>query len=271
MNFESPQCRLQNEILVLEGVIATLFQSHFQSGSCLELANIERPDLVRGPNSACLDAKADPISTNTLGLNRVQLKAYGLDAAIVNPGEPRIMETLMDASMPRVRDRDSQEFVRAHVHSRNASVASGSSGQNANGRHGIRSRLAGAVADGNRAGAEALLRKAVASGISARGINDSVRGPAIRGAENAMNGGRFSFRKGSSRPKPCSIAIGSSNPISTRRERRMGARSCFVQPGVTCTASERTSSRPSPMNMPCPSARMDSLGTGGPRRTWSNR
>lgn len=70
--------RLENEILVLDGVFGTLLQSHLPAGTCPDLANVERPDLVESIYRAYVDAGADIISTNTFGANRIKLNEFRL-------------------------------------------------------------------------------------------------------------------------------------------------------------------------------------------------
>lgn len=70
--------RVENEILILDGAMGTMLQPHLQSGYCLELTNLEKPDLVVGVYSAYVDSGADIISTNTFGASRIKLQEFEL-------------------------------------------------------------------------------------------------------------------------------------------------------------------------------------------------
>jgi len=75
--------RLENEILVLDGVFGTLLQPQMPAGSCPDLANLEKPDLVESICRAYAEAGADIISTNTFGANRVKLDEFHLGHKIL--------------------------------------------------------------------------------------------------------------------------------------------------------------------------------------------
>jgi 5-methyltetrahydrofolate--homocysteine methyltransferase len=72
--------RLQSDVLVFDGAMGTLlFQAGLGSGSCPELWNAERPDVLQGIHRAYIEAGSDLIETNTFGGTRLKLKAYGLE------------------------------------------------------------------------------------------------------------------------------------------------------------------------------------------------
>lgn len=72
--------RLLDEILVIDGVFGTLLQPHIPAGSCVDMTNIEKPDLVQSIIKEYADAGADILSTNTFGGSRVKLREFGLEA-----------------------------------------------------------------------------------------------------------------------------------------------------------------------------------------------
>jgi len=78
MDKETFRQRVESEILIIDGAMGTMLQPHLPAGSCMELANIERPDVVAKVNSAYLEAGADIILTNTFGGNRIKLGEFGL-------------------------------------------------------------------------------------------------------------------------------------------------------------------------------------------------
>ena len=68
----------QDRIWVLDGAMGTFLQSRARPGACMELANLEEPELVRGAHSQYLEAGADILSTNTFGASSVKLDSFGL-------------------------------------------------------------------------------------------------------------------------------------------------------------------------------------------------
>ncbi len=70
--------RLVSGILILDGGMGTMLQPHLGPGACIDLANIERPDIVRKIHSEYLKAGANILSTNSFGANRIKLKEFGL-------------------------------------------------------------------------------------------------------------------------------------------------------------------------------------------------
>ncbi|MBN2103725.1 homocysteine S-methyltransferase family protein [bacterium] len=70
--------RLKNEILILDGVYGTMLQPHLPAGACVDMANLEQPELVGQVCKAYVDAGADLISTNTFGASRIKLDEYKL-------------------------------------------------------------------------------------------------------------------------------------------------------------------------------------------------
>ncbi len=78
MDKETFRQRVENEILIIDGAMGTMLQPYLPADTCMELANIERPDVVAMVNSAYLEAGADIILTNTFGGNRIKLGEFGL-------------------------------------------------------------------------------------------------------------------------------------------------------------------------------------------------
>jgi 5-methyltetrahydrofolate--homocysteine methyltransferase len=103
----------------------------------------------------------------------------GLDAAILNPGDARIMETVRAASVLTLRDRDSREFVQSHV--RKKKRAAGTDARSVPAReNNIRKKVMETVLSGNRDSIDALIYKALEAGHSAVEINESWLVPAIQ-------------------------------------------------------------------------------------------
>lgn len=72
--------RLNNEVLVFDGAMGTmLFAAGLAPGSCPELWNAERPEVLQGVHRAYLEAGSDLVETNSFGGTRLKLKAYGLE------------------------------------------------------------------------------------------------------------------------------------------------------------------------------------------------
>ncbi|MBN1781878.1 homocysteine S-methyltransferase family protein [bacterium] len=70
--------RLQDRILILDGVFGTMLQPHLPAGACVDHANLEKPDLVAEIHRAYRNAGADLLSTNTFGANRIKLDEFKL-------------------------------------------------------------------------------------------------------------------------------------------------------------------------------------------------
>lgn len=98
--------------------------------------------------------------------------AMGLDAAIMNPADARMMETVRAASVLTVRDRDSRSFVSAHGKKKKAPPSKPASKP--------AQRLKEAVITGNRDIIERLVSENLESGLSAAEINQNILIPAIR-------------------------------------------------------------------------------------------
>ncbi|MEW5807325.1 MAG: homocysteine S-methyltransferase family protein [Acidobacteriota bacterium] len=102
--------------------------------------------------------------------------ASGLDAAILNPDDARMMESVQAASVLTVRDRDSREYIQKFVQKRN--------------KKGEEKEAAPAMLEdwnifqamlmGNRNEIGILVEKALASGRSALEINSQILIPAIQ-------------------------------------------------------------------------------------------
>lgn len=101
--------------------------------------------------------------------------ASGLDAAIMNPGDIRMMETVQAASVLTVRDKDSREFVKRHVQKKKKKEPD--EGQLYLEEDWV---IPQAVLTGNRDEIGALVEKALASGKSALHINEQFLIPAIQ-------------------------------------------------------------------------------------------
>ena len=80
MNKQAFRQRVEQEILILDGVFGTMLQPHLPPGSSVDAANIENPDLVKGVLSGYVEAGTDILSTNSFGASRVRLKEFGLDS-----------------------------------------------------------------------------------------------------------------------------------------------------------------------------------------------
>ena len=71
--------RLKSEVLVFDGAMGTLlFEAGLREGTCPELWNEERPDVIQGIHKAYFDAGSDFVQTNSFGGTRLKLAAYGL-------------------------------------------------------------------------------------------------------------------------------------------------------------------------------------------------
>lgn len=100
--------------------------------------------------------------------------AHGLDAAILNPGDTRVMDTIRAGSVLTVRDPDSKEFIRTHRVSKSKSKPSPKPSE------GIEEKIAHAILSGDREGIKPLINLALEQGLSAEMINTSFLIPAIR-------------------------------------------------------------------------------------------
>ena len=78
--------RLEEKILILDGAQWTFLQASLPKGYCLELASLEKPDIIAKMHAAYIDAGADIISTNTFGGTRIKLQesGYGLRTHEIN-------------------------------------------------------------------------------------------------------------------------------------------------------------------------------------------
>ncbi len=100
--------------------------------------------------------------------------AFGLDAAIMNPGDARMMETVRAASVLTVRDRDSRHFVAGYQKKKKKTSKTGQetpvdpSGS-----------IYQAVIMGNRDDIQGLVKSAIESGIKPADINNNMLIPAI--------------------------------------------------------------------------------------------
>jgi len=73
--------RLKSEVILFDGAMGTMLQAKgLQPGECVELWNLERPEIVQKIHRAYLEAGAQVVETNTFGANRIKLGSYGLEA-----------------------------------------------------------------------------------------------------------------------------------------------------------------------------------------------
>ncbi len=100
--------------------------------------------------------------------------ASGLDAAIMNPGDPRMMETVQAASVLTVRDRDSREFVKSHARKKKEEKREEQL------FFGDEWKIPEAVLAGNREEIGGLIEKALLSGRTPQDINRQLLIPAIQ-------------------------------------------------------------------------------------------
>jgi homocysteine S-methyltransferase len=76
---------LEERVLLSDGATGTVLQERgIPFDACLELANIEQPDLVRQLHIDYINAGADIIQTNTFGANSMRLAAYGLAGRVAD-------------------------------------------------------------------------------------------------------------------------------------------------------------------------------------------
>lgn len=69
----------RKKILVSDGAWGTeLLKKGFQSGSCPELWNLEKPDEIYSIAKTYIDAGSDIISTNSFGASKIKLEHFGL-------------------------------------------------------------------------------------------------------------------------------------------------------------------------------------------------
>ncbi len=103
--------------------------------------------------------------------------AGGLDAAIMNPLDERMMETLRASSVLTLRDRDSADYIREHMKKRKKK---GEEKPPPPADDSIEGRLRQVVIDGAADEIEPLLDAALAEGLEARALNDGVLIPALQ-------------------------------------------------------------------------------------------
>jgi 5-methyltetrahydrofolate--homocysteine methyltransferase len=103
--------------------------------------------------------------------------AEGLDAAIMNPLDERMMETLRASSVLTLRDRDSANYIREHMKKRKKK---GKAAPPPPADDSIEGRLRQTVIDGATDEIEPLLDAALAAGQEARALNDTVLIPALQ-------------------------------------------------------------------------------------------
>jgi 5-methyltetrahydrofolate--homocysteine methyltransferase len=70
---------IHNNILIMDGAMGTMLQKQgIEGGKCLELLNVESPDMVSSVHRAYRDLGSKMIQTNTFGANRIKLSKFGL-------------------------------------------------------------------------------------------------------------------------------------------------------------------------------------------------
>ncbi|HEY8136103.1 MAG TPA: methionine synthase, partial [Candidatus Limnocylindrales bacterium] len=118
---------LRARILVLDGAMGTLIQSHgldeagFRGDrfanhprdlrGANEVLNLVRPDIVRAIHAAYLDAGADVVSTNTFNATRISMAEYGLESLVeeINRAAAAIAREAADEAT--TRDPGKPRFV----------------------------------------------------------------------------------------------------------------------------------------------------------------
>lgn len=106
----------------------------------------------------------------------------GLDAAIMNPGDGRMMDTVKAASVLTLRDSDSQEYVKTHIRKKKKKKKSETGPAlliKDEEKH-----IYQAILSGDKLGIDQLIEKAIALGLPAPGINDRILIPAIEEVGN---------------------------------------------------------------------------------------
>jgi len=101
--------------------------------------------------------------------------AMGLDAAIMNPGDVRMMEAVRAASVLTVRDRDSRAFVASHAKKKKKKGGDLPTPAPAT----TAARIVEAVIAGSRDDIASLVEAALEEGTTAQEINDTLLIPAI--------------------------------------------------------------------------------------------
>ncbi|MCD6118109.1 homocysteine S-methyltransferase family protein [bacterium] len=101
--------------------------------------------------------------------------AYGLDAAIMNPGDERMMQTVSAASVLTVRDRDSKNFIAGFKAKKSKGTKKPK--QNTENNDNLIFR---AILDGNRDEIMPLVEQALEKGTDPLAINNEILIPAIK-------------------------------------------------------------------------------------------
>ena len=79
---------IAERVLLSDGATGTVLQERgIPTDACLELANVEHPEMVRQLHVEYINAGADVIQTNTFGANRVRLAFYGLQDRVAELNE----------------------------------------------------------------------------------------------------------------------------------------------------------------------------------------
>ncbi len=78
MNKKTFRQRAEKEVLIIDGALGTMLQPELPKGCCIELASVEKQDLLTSIHVAYVRAGADIITTNTFGGTRIKLEEYGL-------------------------------------------------------------------------------------------------------------------------------------------------------------------------------------------------
>ena len=104
--------------------------------------------------------------------------AYGLDAAIMNPADKRMMETVRAASVLTVRDRDSKDFIAGFKAKKSKKGAK--TKEAAPEKSSISKQTYQCIIDGNRDEIEALVDTLLKEGTDPLTINNEILIPAIK-------------------------------------------------------------------------------------------
>ncbi len=106
--------------------------------------------------------------------------SHGLDAAIINPGDHRMMESVRAASVLTVRDKDSRQFIFSFKQKKKKIKSDSVKKQS----EGTSQKIFNAVVTGNKNDITNLVRKALEKGKKPVEINNDCLIPAIREVGN---------------------------------------------------------------------------------------
>lgn len=101
--------------------------------------------------------------------------AYGLDAAIINPGDKRLMDTVRAASVLTIRDKNSQKFITSFKKKKKRKKESSLKDDEVSTRNDVYQ----AVISGNKTDIENLVKRIIDEGVRPLDINNDLLIPAI--------------------------------------------------------------------------------------------